>query len=307
MARPDEAKGDEGIGAALARFSEVAAVAAVAAPAERRYSAREVAWVLGVAAVLLGLLDIDGLLTWARRMEVGPVRSAWLVALTPVRGGLDAVGVTRPRAALHDAADWVTTRVGTSEDPLVAQGWRAGAERAAGHRATRGGRGTAELEPDDEPTGSAEEDDLPVTRGRERKSAGPLDAEGRTAAEHEDGEDRAAAEASGAAVGRPGAVGGLRAPRRVRCHDPPAGQAQRSTNPHRLDLPAQCRIHSPQRRQGRLTSRLDPPTSQAPTDPPTPQLKARPSTNPDRPEPPAQWRMRSPRPRLRSRRLRRRP
>lgn len=91
--------------------------------AVRTFAVAEVRRMLaGFAAVML-LLDADGLLTWARRMEVGPAQSFWLAVVTPLQKGLDAAGLTRPRRALSDGAEALSRRLGGRADPLFAEAW----------------------------------------------------------------------------------------------------------------------------------------------------------------------------------------
>lgn len=91
----------------------------------RSYRLREVAVVLGTFALVMALFDADALVTWARRMEVGPAQTAWLWALTPLRTADEALGFTTPRRALVAAADRLGHAMGAGEDPLFAQAWRA--------------------------------------------------------------------------------------------------------------------------------------------------------------------------------------
>ena len=86
---------------------------------------------LGTFALVMALFDADALVTWARRMEVGPVQSAWLSALTPLRNADDALGFTAPRRALVATADRLGRALGAGEDPIFAQAWRAEPEAAA--------------------------------------------------------------------------------------------------------------------------------------------------------------------------------
>ena len=99
-------------------------------PFGRSYRLRDVAIILASFAVAMGLLDSEGLLTWARRLEVGRVQGALTSALTPLRAAAEAVGLTAPRRILLGLADRVGAALGASEDPLFVEAWRTGPEAA---------------------------------------------------------------------------------------------------------------------------------------------------------------------------------
>jgi hypothetical protein len=88
------------------------------------YRLREAGVVLGAFAAAILILDSEGLLTWARRMEVGPVQTGWLAALGPIQAVLEPWGVTRPRRMMISTADRLARALGAGEDPLLVQGWQ---------------------------------------------------------------------------------------------------------------------------------------------------------------------------------------
>ncbi len=90
----------------------------------RQYRVTEVAWVLGVFALVMGLLDADGLVSWARRMDAGRAQGGWLRVLTPLQTVDGALGLTAPRRALEFSADRLARLLGESEDPLFVEAWR---------------------------------------------------------------------------------------------------------------------------------------------------------------------------------------
>jgi len=89
----------------------------------RPYRLSEVSVVLAVFAALMLLLDADGLVTWARRMEVGRVQGFWLSLVTPLQRGLDVVGLNRPRRELVALADSAARLAGAGGDPLFTAAW----------------------------------------------------------------------------------------------------------------------------------------------------------------------------------------
>lgn len=120
------------IAGALAEYAEdrpaaPAAPAAEGAPA-RSYRVREAAIVLATFALAMAALDSEGLLTWARRWEVGRAQGALLSTIGPVHRGLDAVGLTLPRRALVEAAGATAQGLGAGGDPLLEEAWRLVAE-----------------------------------------------------------------------------------------------------------------------------------------------------------------------------------
>ena len=113
------------IDAALASYSAKAGQGELS-PSQtvvRAYRVREVAVILATFALAMIALDSEGLVTWARRMEVGEVQGAWLGALSQVQRSLETVGLTLPRRALVDAADFAARALGAGEDPLFAEAW----------------------------------------------------------------------------------------------------------------------------------------------------------------------------------------
>ncbi|MBI5542860.1 MAG: DUF459 domain-containing protein [Deltaproteobacteria bacterium] len=113
------------IDAALSKLAAQSGTAGLASaqPVVRAYSLREVAVVLATFAAAMLALDSEGLLTWARRMEVGTAQSVLYAALGPLHRCLDAVGLTAPRRALAVASDAAGRGLGAQEDPLFADAW----------------------------------------------------------------------------------------------------------------------------------------------------------------------------------------
>ncbi len=109
----------EGIAAALEHY------AASAPPPRqgRRFSVRDTAVVLGVACVVAVALDSEGLLAWARRLEVGPVQASFVRAIAPVHAALASVGADLPRRWAADVREELARRTGGEGDPLLAEGW----------------------------------------------------------------------------------------------------------------------------------------------------------------------------------------
>ena len=89
----------------------------------RAYRSGEVFVVLTAFALAMGMLDSEGLLKWAKRMNVGAAQGVWLATLTPAYGALDRAGLTAPRRLAEAAADWISGAFGAGEDPLLAGGW----------------------------------------------------------------------------------------------------------------------------------------------------------------------------------------
>jgi hypothetical protein len=99
------------------------AVLAAPVASERLYSVREVAVLLAVFAATTLLLGSESLLTWARRMEVGPVQQRWVSAAGALYRACDAVGLTQPRRLVVSAGNDLSRAFGTAEDPLFAEAW----------------------------------------------------------------------------------------------------------------------------------------------------------------------------------------
>lgn len=101
-----------------------AAEEVIASSPVRLYCLGEVRVILGVFAAASLMLESEGLLSWARRMEVGPTQSGWLAALEPIHAALEPWGVTRPRQMLVSTGDRLARALGAGEDPLLAGGWQ---------------------------------------------------------------------------------------------------------------------------------------------------------------------------------------
>ncbi len=93
-------------------------------PGGRPYRVTQVALVLGTFALTLGLLDAEGLVSWARRMDAGRAQAVWLHVFTPLQTFDAAFGLTAPRRALLGSADRLAQVLGESEDPLFVEAWR---------------------------------------------------------------------------------------------------------------------------------------------------------------------------------------
>jgi lysophospholipase L1-like esterase len=92
-------------------------------PPDRTVSVRQTAAVLGIACVVALLLDSEGLLTWAQRLEVGPVQTVLLEAIAPVHGTLSAAGLASPRKWVAHGREAIAEKLGGEGDPLLAEGW----------------------------------------------------------------------------------------------------------------------------------------------------------------------------------------
>lgn len=108
----------EGIAAALQSYA-----AAAPPPGGRRFDVRETAVVLGVACVVALALDSEGLLAWARRLEVGRAQASFVRAISPVHAALSKVGADVPRRWAAFVREELARRTGGEGDPLLAEGW----------------------------------------------------------------------------------------------------------------------------------------------------------------------------------------
>lgn len=119
---------NDGAGDIASALHEYTAQAAAPPPARidtgRAYRLREVTIVLAIFALMVGVFDSEGLLTWARRMDVSRARAVWLRILGPLHSFDAALGLDVPRRALNVAADHWGRLVSESEDPLFEQAWR---------------------------------------------------------------------------------------------------------------------------------------------------------------------------------------
>lgn len=95
----------------------------VAARPGRVFGVKETAVVLAVAGVVAVALDSEGLLAWARRLEVGRGQAALVRALVPVHAALVKLGADAPRRWASRAREELLLRVGGEGDPLLAEGW----------------------------------------------------------------------------------------------------------------------------------------------------------------------------------------
>ncbi len=100
-------------------------LAAVGAGRARAYRPSETAVVLGAFAATLLAFDSEGLMTWVQRMDVSPAQAAWRSVLGPMNARLDHAGLTAPRRWAIGAGDRLSLALGSSEDPVLAEGWKA--------------------------------------------------------------------------------------------------------------------------------------------------------------------------------------
>lgn len=112
-----EPQPSEGIAAALESYAETPR------PPARAFSVRDTAVVLAVACVFAAVFDSEGLLGWARRLEVGRAQAALVHALAPMHEGLTELRVDLPRQWASRAREQLARRVGGEGDPLLAKGW----------------------------------------------------------------------------------------------------------------------------------------------------------------------------------------
>ena len=105
----------DGIAAALESY-------AATRPA-RTFGVKDTAVVLLVACVVALLLDSEGLLAWAQRLEVGRAQAMLLRTLAPLHAALSQVGLDAPRRWAARGREELSLRVGGEGDPLLAEGW----------------------------------------------------------------------------------------------------------------------------------------------------------------------------------------
>ena len=91
----------------------------------RAYRPPETAVVLGVFAAILLAFDSEGLMTWVQRMEVSPAQAAWRSVLGPINARMEQAGLAAPRRWVIRAGDRLSLVLGSGEDPVLAEGWRA--------------------------------------------------------------------------------------------------------------------------------------------------------------------------------------
>ena len=126
---PQKPQLTEGIGAALESYVAERPSAERGLPERhgpltgRTFGVRETAMVLVMSCVAAVALDSEGLLGWARRLEVGRVQTALLTGLVPLNGALSQLGATTPRKWAARAREALALRVGGDGDPLLAGGW----------------------------------------------------------------------------------------------------------------------------------------------------------------------------------------
>lgn len=93
------------------------------APGRGPFGVKDTAVVLAVAALVTVLLDTEGLLGWAQRLEVGPAQATLLRVLRPVHAATSAVGVAAPRRWVAARREQLAAALGGEGDPLLAEGW----------------------------------------------------------------------------------------------------------------------------------------------------------------------------------------
>ena len=119
---------EDSIPEAVARYLRTAAANltdGAHGPAElpRLYTLPEVTVVVGAIAIFLLALESEGLLTWARRMEVGRMQTACVETLRGIQALLEPIGLTAPRRLVIGAGDRIARMLGAGDDPLLAGGW----------------------------------------------------------------------------------------------------------------------------------------------------------------------------------------
>lgn len=92
-------------------------------PREEGFGLRDTALVLAVAALVTLVLDTEGLLGWAQRLEVGAGQTVLLEVLTPLHAAMAKVGVAAPRRWVAERREQLAEALGGEGDPLLAEGW----------------------------------------------------------------------------------------------------------------------------------------------------------------------------------------
>ena len=90
----------------------------------RLYTLPDLALLLGTVVVCLFLLESEGLLTWAQRMEVSAAQASAVSVLRTANELLKSLGFTRPREVTMQLGDRLAQWLGAEADPLLAGGWR---------------------------------------------------------------------------------------------------------------------------------------------------------------------------------------
>lgn len=98
------------------------ALEALVRPRPGQLDVGRTAVLLAVTVVVAVVLDSEGLVSWARRLDVGPGQRLALAVLEPVHGALGKVGLTAPRRWASGGRDVVERALGAS-DPVLARGW----------------------------------------------------------------------------------------------------------------------------------------------------------------------------------------
>jgi len=148
---------EDSIPEAIARYARAAAAnladgAYGPAQMPRLYTLPEVTVVVGAIAIFLLALESEGLLTWARRMEVGRMQTACVETLRGIQALLEPIGLTAPRRLAIDAGDRIARMLGAGDDPLLAGGWHEPTRAAAPEPAIARPLDTEpEPEPENEP------------------------------------------------------------------------------------------------------------------------------------------------------------
>jgi uncharacterized protein len=133
--KPSSPDAPDGIAAALESYA--------ATRPSRTFGVKETAIVLAIACMVAVLLDSEGLLAWARRLEVGTTQAVLLRVLGPLHSALVELQLDQPRTWAARARDVL------DEDPILAEGWSP-SPCASGERV--GVRGECEPTPKPEPT-----------------------------------------------------------------------------------------------------------------------------------------------------------
>lgn len=89
----------------------------------RAFSVKQAALVLAVSCGVAVALDSEGLLAWARRLEVGRAQTVLLRGLAPLHAVLMTVRADVPRQWASRGREALSRRIGGEGDPLLAEGW----------------------------------------------------------------------------------------------------------------------------------------------------------------------------------------
>ena len=91
--------------------------------AARPFGVKEAALALAVSCGVAVALDSEGLLAWARRLDVGRTQTLLLRGLAPLNAALASARFDVPRRWASGGREALSRRVGGQGDPLLAEGW----------------------------------------------------------------------------------------------------------------------------------------------------------------------------------------